>query len=186
MNTAQHLYETAFNTGKLLTPEQENLLDAKYGARYAQLFVGRKLYGQRVNKLIRESRHASMYSRLPRPSTMSFDTTLSTLTESHDESISTVDKEPCGSSSSGKCRMVRDILDALKDEFECHPTMLISKKDFERIDDSGDAMKDFIMIMLDDPECCQDSAERIKDSLDGTHSGHDILSKLYLSSSEHF
>ncbi len=61
--TSKELYEQAYYFGRLLTPEQENNLDRKWGVLYAKNVVKRMLRGVRVNENINYSEFADEYKK---------------------------------------------------------------------------------------------------------------------------
>ena len=186
MNTSKILYEQACYNGKTLTPEQENILDAKYGSMYACNVVGRKLHGARVNQLITQSIYAEQYEQLPRPRHSAFDTALSSLNESEEKTCESGSKCSVGDALSVKSSLIQDLIDALESQFDCDPSLMNSEDDFDRISGLGPDMKNVLLIRLDNPECCKHNADRIKHSIMDIEDGNELLQQLYLNANEHF
>ena len=190
MSTKKELYEQAYYFGRLLTPEEENNMDPKWGVLYAKNVVNRKLRGVRVNENIKYSEHASEYKRYAKHKPAfdeAFDNVLSEGKDDDDEpkEIESA-KISAGNLISAKSTLVRDLIDQLENQFDCHPAMMNSADDFDRVRDAGPEMKNVIILRLDDPECCPHSADRLKDSLGDTEDGNEIIRKLYLGGNEWF
>ena len=186
MNTSKLLYEQAYYNNTKLTPDQENILDAKYGALYAQNVVKRKLHGVRVNQLIRQSVYAEQYEQLPRSRSGAFDMTLNQLNEQEEKTCDSGSKCSTGDTLSVKSSLVQDLINALEDQFDCDPSLMNSEEDFDRIAGLGSDMKNVLLIKLDDPECCKHNADRIKHSIMDVDDGNELLQQLYLDANEHF
>lgn len=186
MNTSKLLYEQAYYNGIKLTPDQENILDEKYGYLYAQNVVKRKLHGVRVNQLIKQSVYSERYENLPRGRTSSFDRTLNMLNEEEEKTCESGNKCSTGDAVSVKSSLVQDLIDALESQFDCDPSLMNSSEDFDRISGLGPDMKNVLLIKLDDPECCKHNADRIKHSIMDIDDGNELLQQLYLDANEHF
>ena len=187
--TSKELYEQAYYFGRLLTPEQENNLDPKWGVLYAKNVVKRKLRGVRVNENIKYSEFADEYKKYAtyKPA---FDQAYdAVLTEGKDEEEGEEIKGakiPAGNLMSAKSTLVRDLIDQLENQFDCHPSMMNGAEDFDRVSESGPEMKRVVILHLDSPECCPASADRLKDKIGDTEDGNEILRKLYFAGNEWF
>jgi len=181
MNKSYHLYEQAIRRNKLLTPEQENMLEPKYAMLYATNVVGRKLHGPRVNQLMRNSIYAEKYSELPRPKILSFDAALAAETTPLNHNIKEPenDKEPSRCADAPKARELKKLITHLHDRFNCHPSMISSKEDWDKLKGNGLEMKRSALDFLENSGCCPHTISQIKNCIPGDDCGGNLMNILY-------
>ena len=196
MNNSKDLYERAYYKGYKLSPSEENQLEGKWGMLYARNIVHRRLRGIQVNEAIESSLYAEEYEAYRNIKDPAFD---ELIRESHhamyEDKIKEKDEEdvesinvnlPIGSQLSSKVNLVHELINTVEDEFDCHPSSINSPEDFDRVSASGPEMKKVILVHLDSPECCQHSADRLKNSIEASEDGNEIMQKLYLNGNEWF
>jgi hypothetical protein len=191
MNRSKELYERAYYGGEKLTPSEENQLGSRWGVLYAKNVVHRRLRGVQVNEAIENSEYRDDYEAYRTVITTAFDELLTEANPTmYEDKIDDEEMEgsdvPIGSLLSSKASLVRDLIDQLEDKFKCHPSEINTPEDFQRLSSSGPEMKKFIIVSLEKPECCQHSADRLRNSIETSEDGNDILQKLYLNGNEWF
>lgn len=179
MNTSQQLYEQAILTGDTLTPDQENSLSTKYAILYAKNVVKRKLHGARVNQKLRSSVYAEEYSELPRPKTSAFDTAFNLVQEKGCPDKISAKPETEIKLDFPKTRIMKQLVDMLHDQFDCHPSMLNTQDDFDKLAGKGAEMKQSILNFLDDTECCPHIAKQVRKCMGDDDCGKSLIRKIY-------
>lgn len=178
MNTSQHLYERAAASNTQLSPDQENLLEPKHAILYAKNIVKRKLHGPRVNQKLRDSVYAEQYEQLPRPRKSAFEASLAMVTEG-DCNVVSAPKKLEDDAIFPKSRILHGLIANLHDQFNCHPSMLNTKEDFDKLASNGSAMKQYILNYLQDTQCCGHMSKMIERCLGDDDCGRKLIMKLY-------